>query len=296
MLFEGEIDDRIKENTAKKGKLKIRKKDILKIKIETNQYEYEIDLSYGRKYIFFLSLLLIMTFLIYDWVKLRLESRKFDVIYSAFYEDNADELVLKLSDLVREVDKLKELNRALLSLVFGENSEYSEIVSVNINFEEDDHIIKNLSVVSEGLKMIYEELMKEKELHEHLPTLWPVRGRITSGFGYRLNPVSEEHQFHSGIDISASMGTPVLASASGRVVEVGRNHLNGLYIRIRHINNICTIYAHLSRVFVKRGDYVKKGEIIGLVGSTGRATGEHLHFEISYKGRPVDPLMFLVQE
>ncbi|MCS7213515.1 MAG: M23 family metallopeptidase [Candidatus Calescibacterium sp.] len=291
MLFEGEIDEKIKEEKSRKKTSY--KKNILKIKIETDRYEYEIDLSYKKKYLFFFPLIFVIFIFVFDWLKLRINNSSFDAVYSTFYESSPDGLARKVSELKKEIKKLKDMNEALVSLVFGGDQVYPEIISADF---EGDYILQNISIVSESLKMIYDELQKEKESFEHLPTLWPVKGRITSGFGYRVNPVDGEYQFHSGIDISAPEGTPVLSSASGKVVEVAANHLNGLYVRIRHINGIYTTYAHLRKVFVSKGDYVKKGEIIGLVGSTGRATGKHLHFEISFRGRPIDPTMLLVQD
>lgn len=288
MLFEGEINPE-KKQELKKGN----KWEILKIKIDTGKSEYEIDLSYKRKYFFLIPLILIFTVFFFDWLSLRLKSRSFELVYSSFYEDSVDGLVKRISELKREVNKLKSLNESLLSLVFGGDEVYPELISANF---EDDYILQSIGVVSESLKMVYNELQKEREAFEHLPTLWPVKGRITSGFGYRVSPIGENYQFHSGVDISVPEGTPVLASASGKVVEVGRNELNGLYLRIRHINGITTTYAHLKKVFVSKGDYLKKGEVVGLVGLTGRTTGAHLHFEVSFRGRPVDPLILLVQD
>lgn len=285
MLFEGEINN---EKKQKKGKW-----EILKIKIETSRNEYEIDLSYRRKYFFLIPLVLIFCIFFFDWLSLKLKSRGLELIYNSFYEDSTDGLIKRISDLKKEVNKLKTLNESLLSLVFGGDEVYPDFVSANF---EDDYILQSIGVVSESLKLVYNELQKEREALGHLPTLWPVKGRVTSGFGYRISPIEGNYQFHSGIDISVPEGTPVLASASGKVIEVGRNELNGLYLRIRHINGITTTYAHLKKVFVSKGDYVKKGEVVGLVGLTGRTTGSHLHFEISFKGRPVDPLMFLVQD
>jgi murein DD-endopeptidase MepM/ murein hydrolase activator NlpD len=119
--------------------------------------------------------------------------------------------------------------------------------------------------------------------------VWPVKGRLSSFFGRR------DGRPHEGIDISAPIGTRVRASASGRVIYSG-NGLSGYgnLIVIRHSPKIVSIYAHNSRMFVKRGDVVKRGQRIASVGRTGRASGPHSHFVIRQGGRAVDPMKFLL--
>ncbi len=114
----------------------------------------------------------------------------------------------------------------------------------------------------------------------------PVRGRLTSRFGKRWG------RMHTGIDLAAPTGTPVKAAASGRVIFTGWNGGYGRLIKIEH-GNYQTNYGHLSKIKVNVGSYVQKGDLIGLVGSTGRAYGSHLHFEIETEGKKVDPLIYL---
>jgi len=117
--------------------------------------------------------------------------------------------------------------------------------------------------------------------------IWPVWGRITSGFGLR------RRRFHKGLDIAAPLGTKVMAADDGIVKFSGRMKKYGYVIIISHSDNFETRYAHLSRTLVNVGDNVKKGEIIGFIGKTGRATGYHLHFEIRISEVSFDPLKFL---
>ena len=120
----------------------------------------------------------------------------------------------------------------------------------------------------------------------------PVDGaRLTSGFGQRRHPILGYNRMHSGVDFAAARGTPVYAAGDGRIVKAGRNGAYGNYIRIRHNSTYQTAYAHMSRIAkgMKSGIRVKQGQIIGYVGSTGRSTGPHLHYEVHEKGKAVNP-------
>ncbi len=117
--------------------------------------------------------------------------------------------------------------------------------------------------------------------------------RITSGFGYRVNPVSGNYGFHTGIDLSSPLGTPVSAVFFGIVEETGEDDQWGKYVLIKHSDNLETYYCHCSEVFVSGGDVIRKGETVALVGSTGWSTGPHLHFEVRIGGVRVDPSILL---
>ncbi|MBC7331737.1 MAG: M23 family metallopeptidase [Synergistetes bacterium] len=123
--------------------------------------------------------------------------------------------------------------------------------------------------------------------------MWPLRGRITSRFGWRRDPLSRRREFHTGLDIAAERGAYIRASRSGKVVYAGWRSGYGLLIVIDHGGGWETYYAHCSRVNVRKGQYVRRGEVIGRVGSTGRTTGPHLHFEVRKGGRPLNPLYYL---
>jgi Peptidase family M23 len=127
-----------------------------------------------------------------------------------------------------------------------------------------------------------------------IPSLWPVRGEVTAGFGERMDPFSGEGSFHPGLDIAAPRGTPVEAAGDGIVLNAGRGEAGyGNEIVIDHGSGITTCYAHLSKIFVVVGQEVKKGEVIGEVGITGRTTGPHLHYEVRVHQTPVNPERFL---
>jgi murein DD-endopeptidase MepM/ murein hydrolase activator NlpD len=119
--------------------------------------------------------------------------------------------------------------------------------------------------------------------------IWPVRGYITSPYGYRPSPFTRERQFHTGLDIGAPQGTPIRAGMAGRVSSVGYDGVSGNYVVITHHSGYRTLYAHLSVVRTKTGAYVRASEIIGDVGSTGLSTGPHLHFTVYKNGVTVNP-------
>jgi murein DD-endopeptidase MepM/ murein hydrolase activator NlpD len=151
---------------------------------------------------------------------------------------------------------------------------------------------KTASVQSEVIHL--KDVALEQNLFlSSLPTSWPVRGYIGSPFGMRTDPISGGREFHEGIDISAPYGCQVNSPADGVVIFAGVQRGYGYCIVVAHKYGITTRYAHLSGFSVKTGQRVKKNEILGFIGNTGKATGPHLHFEVHVNGQPVNPLRFL---
>jgi murein DD-endopeptidase MepM/ murein hydrolase activator NlpD len=127
--------------------------------------------------------------------------------------------------------------------------------------------------------------------------LFPVQnGRITSGFGRRINPFSSIASFHTGIDIAAPTGTEVTASREGVVTDIGFDFIFGNYVLISHSGNYQTMYAHLKTISVQLNQRINSGMIIGAIGSSGLSTGPHLHFEIRWNGKAIDPLPLLPKD
>jgi murein DD-endopeptidase MepM/ murein hydrolase activator NlpD len=126
-----------------------------------------------------------------------------------------------------------------------------------------------------------------------VPSIWPVRGQISEGFGQRLDPFSGEGAFHSGVDIRAPLGTRVGAGGDGIVLEAGWDSGYGNAIVVDHGNGLATKYGHLSKIFVVVGQEVQRGQVIGAVGITGKTTGPHLHYEVLVNDTPVNPMKYL---
>ncbi|MGG1637076.1 peptidoglycan DD-metalloendopeptidase family protein [Paenibacillus sp. NRS-1760] len=126
------------------------------------------------------------------------------------------------------------------------------------------------------------------------PSGWPTRSKmLTSGFGYRRDPFTGRTAFHAGLDITGKLGDPIFSAADGTVSNTGFNNSLGKYIIIDHLGGLQSAYMHLKEIEAKEGDTVVRGEKIGLLGSSGRSTGPHLHFQIMQKNEPVNPLPFL---
>jgi murein DD-endopeptidase MepM/ murein hydrolase activator NlpD len=125
------------------------------------------------------------------------------------------------------------------------------------------------------------------------PSLWPVEGRVGSGFGSRQDPINGEGAFHSGIDIEAPYGTPVRAAGDGEVTGATMGAGYGRQIVLNHGHDLLTVYGHLSAMAVVPGQHVTRGQVIGYVGQSGRATGPHLHYEVRVHNVPVNPHKYL---
>lgn len=141
-------------------------------------------------------------------------------------------------------------------------------------------------------------IQRERELAalNATPSIWPTRGALSSGFGWRVHPVYGYGRFHNGLDISAPTGTPIYAAAAGRVVQSGWMSGYGNAIVIDHGKGLNTLYGHCSSLAVGVGAFVRKGQTVAYVGSTGLSTGPHLHYEVSVNGAQVDPAPYLVQK
>ena len=157
-----------------------------------------------------------------------------------------------------------------------------------------DAMARDVEHRADYMNVVESALMSHKIKSKLLPTIQPVNVSYNaSGFGWRFDPFTGRQAFHEGIDFAASNGTPIVAAAGGVVIAAEYHHQFGNLVEIDHGNDIVTRYAHCSRLGVKVGDIVRRGQHIADIGSTGRSTGSHLHFEVLVKGIQQDPHKFL---
>jgi len=163
--------------------------------------------------------------------------------------------------------------------------------------------------IEKSLVWLGRQASREQEVLDHLadtagerverwaatPSIWPVKGPITSKFGPRISPFTGKKAFHSGLDIGSPGGREVKSPASGKVVVAAYDTRMGNFVRVNHGFGIETTYGHLSKILVKYGQKVKRGDIIGLVGSTGKfSTGPHLHYQVAIKDKVVNPIQYIL--
>jgi murein DD-endopeptidase MepM/ murein hydrolase activator NlpD len=196
---------------------------------------------------------------------------------STFLEKNR-EILDKMQVEVRKV--VNDYQRSIQEMGFIEVYESSEENVGDINNTNDLNTTMALDEVNTA---------------ESLPDMYPLNseGRLTSGYGYRIDPFTGKRAFHGGIDLAVAENTEVVSCGAGKIEKAGYNRTNGNYIIIDHGNKYKSYYGHLARFNVRKGDEVLKGQVIGLSGSTGMSTGPHLHFQITQNGKTIDPLTII---
>jgi murein DD-endopeptidase MepM/ murein hydrolase activator NlpD len=180
----------------------------------------------------------------------------------------------------------------------GEGGAESSLPSRKISVQEFADLLSKLTRQvderSDQLSVLEALLVQNSANLKFMPTLAPIiNGWFSSNFGYRIDPFTGLQSFHEGIDFPANLGSDVVAAASGKVIAAGWHPQYGKIVEIDHGNGLVSVYAHASQVFVNEGDLVMRGQRIALVGSTGRSTGPHLHFEVRLNGVPQNPARFI---
>ena len=224
----------------------------------------------------------------------------------------------KIGDLEKKIAGMREFDRRLRILANLEGSEEStrrffgvggpspedirETLLLQRNEEELmkqmrqdlERLDEGATVEANSLRELESLLQNKRVQLTHTPSIWPTRGWFTSGFGYRISPFTGLRQMHEGVDISNRIGTPVIAPADGLVTNIGREWGFGKILVISHGFGFTTRYGHLDRINVKIGQRVKRGQKIAEMGSTGRSTGPHLHYEVRMNGVPVNPMKYVL--
>ena len=254
-----------------------------------------------------------------DYLSLKGEHSRFLALQkeNSFNKEQFLHMATRLDEITQEMSEMRELDQKLRTMV---NFEIAEGASDSVGVGGSDPDLldpkRNLSAVSPELIRamhrnlgdlsseielnkrdkieLFKFLDEQKTVLASTPSMWPTRGWTSSRFGYRSSPFTDKREFHKGIDISASMGSPVVASADGIVSFSGLDRGYGRTITIKHGYGLKTRYAHLRKILVKKGQFLKRGEIIGLVGNSGKSTGSHLHYEVHLNGVPVNPMKYII--
>jgi len=199
----------------------------------------------------------------------------------------------------KAMDKLPALTRAGAMGVGGgtPNQSARAIVSATLSSPENTFgMLRDLlGILETRLQTVRYGVERRQALANATPSIWPVAGWLSSTFGDRPDPFDGDQNFHPGIDISADRGTPIYATADGTVESASYSGNYGNLIVVGHGFGIATRYGHLSRYAVRSGQIVKRGDLIGYVGSTGRSTSSHLHYEVTLNGHLINPLRLLAE-
>ncbi len=229
-----------------------------------------------------------------------------------FVQQNLNAMAVKLGEMQAQLTRLDALGERLSALAgfrpqdfrFSESPGLGGAASTllpaqNLSLKEFSERLLEVSRTLENrtdmLGLLEAQLFEQAVRKKLMPTMMPVNAPYNaSGFGIRIDPITGQQAMHEGIDFIADTGTPIVAAAGGVVQFAGFHPQYGYMIDIEHGNDLVTRYAHASKLLVKEGDVVQRGRHIANVGSTGRSTGPHLHFEVRFKGAPQNPNRFLV--
>lgn len=165
---------------------------------------------------------------------------------------------------------------------------------VRIMYRSLDNLDGEVASQTRDLGELCRFFENQKSLLACTPSIWPTKGWVSSRFGYRISPFTNTKEFHQGLDICTRVGAPIVAPADGVVTYIGKDYGYGNVMTVNHKYGIKTRYAHLKSCLVQKGQSVKRGEEIALVGTTGRTTGPHLHYEVQLNGVAVDPLRYIL--
>jgi len=177
----------------------------------------------------------------------------------------------------------------------GLGGERETLASVAAQLQQKLAWLKDEAAVQEQYLQELKGIVGERKMQwASTPSIWPVRGWVSSGFGRRISPFTGKDTLHGGVDITAPLRTPVIATAAGTVTFAGNEAGLGNTVSILHGYGMRSIYGHMDKLKVKTGQTVKRGDLLGWVGNTGLSTGPHLHYEIEVSGAAVDPLKYII--
>lgn len=282
------------------------------------------QLKVRKSFVFLLFLAVLGTGILFAWWIQEYNAMKMDLPHMAGLERENARQKIQLVALAKKVDqiskkmiKMKEFDDKLRTMVNIETKEddvqYLGMGGVSPSVVGPDYSVEQahrevvrlmhqslnnldteISLQANAKAELYKFLKDKMSVLARTPSIWPSKGWVSSRFGYRVSPFTKEKEFHSGLDIVTRNKAPIVAPAEGIVSNVSREYGYGNIVTINHGNGLKTRYAHLTKALVKKGQHVKRGEKIALVGSSGRSTGPHLHYEVYMNGVPVNPSRYIL--
>jgi len=254
----------------------------------------------------------------YDYAKSRQQSKELAHLrnITEVQKEQMNLLAAKIGDFEKKMSDIRQFDRKIRIMTnidngksngqfIGMGGPMSEDSIMNSRIAETenelienihrniDQLLEEASFQEGSFRELYDFLKKQKSILASTPSIWPVMGWVTSEFGYRISPFTGKREFHKGIDIATKMGEDIVSPADGVVTKKMNLPDMGNMLKITHCNGITTCYGHMSKVTVKRGQKVKRGDVVGQVGNSGRSTGPHLHYGVCVSGVYVNPRKYL---
>ena len=265
-----------------------------------------------------MAVILASMYTYYDYIKIKRDKIELERLRRQTREQKVqiDGLAEKVNNFAVRMEELSQLDKNIRTVANVEDKRYKgQILGIGGSINDDtgikshaetdqrvviakiDQNVEQLSKDAIEQKNSFNELFKflkkQKSILAATPSIWPVQGWITSEFGLRSSPIGGGREFHKGIDIATRMGVHVVAPADGLVSEISYDRDVGLMVKVDHGYGMTSWYGHLLRSAVKQGNMVKRGDLIGYVGNSGRSTGSHLHYSVTLNGIPVNPRKYL---
>jgi murein DD-endopeptidase MepM/ murein hydrolase activator NlpD len=254
----------------------------------------------------------------YDYLNIKRDKLELDRLRTQTKEQmlQIEGLVEKVNNFSMKMEELNQLDKNIRVMANIEDSRYkgqilgrggsiNEETKIKSSFDTEnrkiiakihqnvDQLTRDATEQKNSFHDLLKFLKEQKSVIAATPSLWPVQGWVTSEFGYRASPFGGSKEFHKGIDIAARVGVPVVAPADGIVTEVSYDREMGNIIKVDHRHGMTTWYGHLWKSLLTQGSIVKRGDLMGYVGNSGRSTGSHLHFTVLLNGVPVNPRKYL---
>ena len=265
-----------------------------------------------------MAVILASMYTYYDYIRIKRDKIELERLRRQTREQKIqiDDLAEKVNNFTLRMEELSQLDKNIRAMANVEDKRYKgQILGIGGSIKDETRIksqadndqriviakidqnVEQLSKDALEQKNSFNELFKflkkQKSILAATPSIWPVQGWVTSEFGFRSSPMGGDREFHKGIDIATRMGVQVVAPADGLVCEIAYDRDVGHMVKINHGYGMTSWYGHLLRTAVKQGNMVKRGDLIGYVGNSGRSTGSHLHYSVVLNGIPVNPRKYL---